>query len=308
MQNINFWKISPWDWGKDPDGWEEQWDECLKEKKIAMGWNKVGDLSGLSLEQIKKRLYENYEEYRVPTYKTRLTLDAKQLFNFKSIGVRNIIVANKGQKEIAGIGRVVGEYYYNPKPVDFRHTLSVKWLDIERRKIKRQMDWLPTIIPLAEQEAQELGVIKIIKTIQKYEEGLKKGAKFSQQVVKTRTFQQVFRNLTLENYGSMCAVCDVNDDALLRGCHIVPVKDDPNIADNLSNGICLCVLHDVAFEKGIFSISNQYKILVANWFKTKSTVLNSMISKLNGKKIRLPVKQQPNKSYLKRHRESHGFL
>lgn len=306
MEATKYWKISPEDWGNDSEGWNIQWERCLKERKIAMGWDKVGDLSGLSLEQIKERLYKHYKTYRQPNYRARLTRDAKQLFDFKNIEIGDIVVANKGQKEIAGIAKVVGKYYFNPH-VGFGHTLPVKWIDTDGRKIKRQMNWLQTVISLTKQEAQELGVLKISKTIQDYERGIKEGAKFSKQVVKSRTFQQVFRELTLENYEEMCAVCDVDDPSLLIAGHIVPVKEDPDIATDLSNGICLCVLHDVAFEKGFFAISDQYIILVPDWFKTKSDVLDSMISKLKGKKIRLPVQKPPKKAYVRRHRERHGF-
>lgn len=310
MQTIGYWKISPWDWGKDPQGWERQWRICLKEKMIAMGWDDVGDLKNLDLEKIKNRLLRNYKEYRHPNYKTRLTRDAKQLLNFKRIRNGDIVVANKGQSEIAGVGQVNGDYYYNRQASEFKHTLPVKWCVTERREIKRQMHWLQTVIPLTREEIHELGILNIIKgikTIQQYEADIKKGAKFSQRVTKTREFQQAFRNAILEIYQRKCAVCDVDDDAFLRGCHIVPVKDDPNIATDLRNGICLCVIHDVAFEKGVFYISDGYEIRVSDSFKTTSRILDSAISKLNGKKIRLPSQHPPKKSYLKKHRVSHGF-
>jgi hypothetical protein len=311
MQTTNYWKISPWDWGKDPQGWERQWRLCVKEKTIAMGWDKVGDLTNLSMEKIKTRLFRHYGEYRLPNYKARLTRDAKQLFSFKKIRNEDIVIANKGQSEIAGVGQVNGDYYFNRQASDFKHTLPVKWYSLERRKIKRQMHWLQTIIPLTRQEVQKLGILEIIKgikTIQQYEVDIKRGAKFSQRVTRSREFQQAFRNAILEIYQTKCAACDVDDDAFLRGCHIVPVKDDPSIATDLRNGICLCVVHDVAFEKGIFCISDRYEICVSDSFKTKSRVLDSAISKLDGKKITLPNQHPPKKSYLEKHRIAHGFL
>lgn len=301
MQNIHYWKISPWDWGKDPVGWEKQWRTCLKEEKIAMGWDAVGDLSGCSLPQIRNRLHKAGEFKR----------NAKQLWNFRNIRKGAIIVANRGQKETAGIGRVVGEYYYNPKPVHFRHTLPVRWLNTDRRRITRQAGWLKTVIPLTKEDAKSLGILDTIKAgkiIQKYEERIKKRGTFSDQTVKTRKFQQAFRNVILHNYRRKCAVCDINDETFLRGCHIVPVKEDVSIAADPENGICLCVLHDSAFENGIFSIiSSRYTVLVADSFKTTSGILVNAISKLNGARISLPIKQLPNKSYLKRHRTIHGF-
>lgn len=310
MENIHYWKISPEDWGNDHENWEKQWSICIKEEKIAMGWDKVGDLSELRLDQIKDRLRTHYEQYKAPNYKTRLTLDAKQLLNFSNINKGDIIIANKGQKEIVGIGRVESKYYFNPMPVGFRHTLSVKWLDTEIRKIKQQESWLPTVMPLTEQKLREIGICEVIKKdkiIQKYEEDIKKGATFSEREVKTRNFQQAFRNILLECYQRKCAMCDIDNERFLRGCHIVPVSMDTKIAAYPKNGICLCVLHDVAFENGFISISNQYEVIVKESFKPTSSVLATAISNLNGKKIRIPIKYFPDKSYLKRHREIHNF-
>lgn len=310
MENIGYWKISPEDWGSDHESWQKQWSICIKEKKIAMGWSKVGDLSELSLDQIKDRLQTHYPKYKQPNYKTRLTRDAQQLLDFRNIEKGNIIVANKGQKEIVGIGRVENKYYFNTIPVDFKHTLPVKWLGTEIRKIKQQESWLQTIMSLTELKVRELGICEILKKdkiIQKYGEDIKKGATFSERVVKTRDFQQAFRNILLECYQGKCAMCDVDDEPFLRGCHIVPVSEDEKIASNPMNGICLCVLHDVAFEKGLISISNQYEVLVEGSFKPTSSVLAKAISDLNGKKIRMPRNYIPDKSYLKRHREKHKF-
>ncbi|MFZ3383905.1 MAG: HNH endonuclease [Candidatus Methanoperedens sp.] len=310
MEHIHYWKISPEDWGSDHENWQKQWSICIKEKKIAMGWSKVGDLSELNLDQIKDRLQTHYPIYKHPNFKTSLTRNAQQLLNFRNIENGAIIVANKGQKEIVGIGKVENKYYFNPIPVDFRHTLPVKWLDMEIRKIKQQESWLSTVMPINEQKMRELGICDVIKKdkiIQKYEEDIEKDATFSEREVKTRNFQQAFRNKLLECYQRKCAICDVDDEQFLRGCHIVPVSKDEKIASNRTNGICLCVVHDVAFEKGLISISDQFEVLVAESFKPTSSVLAISISNLNGKKIRMPIKYIPDKSYLKRHREIHKF-
>lgn len=275
-----------------------------------MGWSKVGDLSELSLDQIKDRLRTYYTYYTAPNYKTRLTRDAQQLLDFRNVKKGDIIIANKGQKEIAGIGKVDDEYYYNPIPVDYKHTLHVNWLGTELKKINKQEGWLSTVMPLTEQKVRGLGIWNVVKKdkiIQEYEEGIRKGATFSERKVKTRNFQQAFRNILLECYQSKCAMCDVDDGQFLRGCHVVPVSKDIKIASYPTNGICLCVLHDVAFENGLISISDQYEVIVTKSFKPKSSILATAISDLNGKKIRMPIKYIPDKTYLKKHREIHNF-
>jgi hypothetical protein len=308
---ISHWKISPWDWGRDPKGWEKQWRICLRDKLIAMGWGKVGDLRNLSLEEIRNGLLRNYKEYRLRNYRTRLTKDAKQLLDFRGIGKGSIIVANRGQSEIAGIGQVTGDYYYDSQASNFENTLPVKWYVTRRRKIRKQMHWLQTVIPLERQEIIELGILKLIdgiRRVHQYEVDIEKGTKFSRRITRTREFQQAFRNAILEIYQRKCAMCDVDDDDdFLRGCHIVPVKDDDSTATDLRNGICLCVIHDVAFEKGVLFISDEYEIRVSDSFKTGSSILSSLICRLDHKKVRLPSQHLPKKSYLARHRAVHGL-
>ena len=164
MEKIHYWKISPEDWRNNHERWEKQWSICIKEKKIAMGWSNVGDLSELNIDEIKDRLQTHYPKYKKSNYKTRLTRDAQQLLDFRNIENGAIIVANKGQKEIVGIGRVENKYYFNTIPVDFKHTLPVKRLDTEIREIKQQESWLQTVMPLTELKVQELGICEVLST------------------------------------------------------------------------------------------------------------------------------------------------
>ncbi|MFH0748724.1 MAG: HNH endonuclease [Candidatus Bathyarchaeota archaeon] len=310
---VRYWKISPENFGptvKSRENWEKQWSRCVNNGKIAVGWDYVGDLTDLDINQIKDKLLEGWAIYQQPNYSSRLTLDAKQLFNFKNIEVSDIIVVNRGQSEIVGVGKVEGDYYFDDDVDYFKHTISVNWLDTTRRIIEKQMDWLPTVIPLDYQRIVNLGLSGVLdrdRTIENYEKILNKGGTFSEKTGKSRLFQQAFRNVLLANYQSKCAVCDIDNKAFLRGCHIVPVAEDESICTDITNGICLCVIHDIAFEKGFFSISGNYNIKVSESFKTTSGSLQSTIINLDGKKISLPTKSYPNKSYLKRHREKHGF-
>lgn len=307
---LEYWKISPENIERSVQDWEAQWNRCIRERKIAIGWDEVGDLEGLSLYQVKARLLENFPEYNSANYRSRLTLDAYQLLDFRDIQVGAIVVANRGQSVIAGVGKVDGDYYFDKDAEYFKHTLPVKWLDTTRRVIRKQQSWLQTVFPLESQEVVALGISGIMqrdRTVQNYEDDLRRGARFSERMARSRMFQQAFRNVLLENYQGKCAVCDVDDEAFLRGCHIVPVGEDESICTDVENGICLCVLHDVAFEKGIFSINDDYTIQVSESFSTSSGALQSAIINLQGNRISLPIRSYPNRTYLKRHREKHGF-
>jgi putative restriction endonuclease len=72
--------------------------------------------------------------------------------------------------------------------------------------------------------------------------------------------QAKFREIVLEAYASQCAVCSVNNPELLRAAHIIPVVDGGD--DSINNGICLCVNHEIAFDRGILIITTEREVIV----------------------------------------------
>jgi putative restriction endonuclease len=70
--------------------------------------------------------------------------------------------------------------------------------------------------------------------------------------------QAKFRLGILNAYKNQCSVCEIKDKSLLRAAHIIDVKDGGT--DDISNGICLCVNHEIAFDRGILKILPDYKV------------------------------------------------
>lgn len=79
-------------------------------------------------------------------------------------------------------------------------------------------------------------------------------------VKKPKRNQQKFRKIVLEAYDSTCAVCDIITPSLLRAAHIVPVEKSND--DTIKNGICLCVNHEIAFDRGIMLINPDGEVFV----------------------------------------------
>lgn len=162
IAGVRYWKISPWGnrWTReDHHGriWEEQWNECLNEGKIWIGWHETGNLSDIPLEEpagfkeIKKRLLHaklGHEPHG-------LGIVARQIWRFRTIQPGDVVVANKGQFEIAGIGVVTGEYSYE-KQKHFPHGLKVDWRDTSRKRIRQQNHWRLTVQELDAQELSKL--------------------------------------------------------------------------------------------------------------------------------------------------------
>ncbi len=87
------------------------------------------------------------------------------------------------------------------------------------------------------------------------------------QAFDTRTRMSNFRNNVLRAYGYKCAVCgfDVrlgNISVALDACHIRwQAAGGP---DDAVNGLALCVMHHRLFDRGAFTLSRQWQILVSD--------------------------------------------
>jgi putative restriction endonuclease len=75
--------------------------------------------------------------------------------------------------------------------------------------------------------------------------------------VKVRVNQHLFRAMILVGYEGRCAICGLGIAGLLVAAHIVPWAVDPTLRMNPHNGICLCALHDRAFDLGILLIGRR---------------------------------------------------
>lgn len=137
------------------------------------------------------------------------------------------------------------------------------------------------------------------------EEGLPKG-KDREAIVKVRVNQNFFRQMILANYRNRCSVCSLPIEGLLVAGHIIPWSKNVALRMNPRNGICMCVLHEKAFDKGFIAISDDYKILLS---KTIKKIFNEPFVKrgfgsYESKKIRLPDKFIPEKEFFESHRKN----
>lgn len=118
-----------------------------------------------------------------------------------------------------------------------------------------------------------------------------------------RQGQERLRELTLLNYSSKCAFCDVNEPSLLVASHIVGWAEDQETRGLLSNIICLCRFHDVLFEKGYVSLADDLTVLKTSdqTSRTIAILLDSTI------RFRKPWGHPPRSEFLRHHRQHCGF-
>ena len=121
--------------------------------------------------------------------------------------------------------------------------------------------------------------------------------------VAQRVKQRFFRRAVLSGYGYKCCISGVSDERLLIASHIVRWKDDPAIRLHPGNGLCLSAIHDKAFDSCLFSLSDDYRIILSKQLRaTEDEFLKDVFLHLEGSAIRLPDKFAPEPGFIARHR------
>lgn len=125
--------------------------------------------------------------------------------------------------------------------------------------------------------------------------------------VKIRLGQQFFRKVIMTSYASKCCVCGMPIPDLLIASHIIPWADDETLRVNPHNGLCLCALHDKGFDRGFFTVSEDYKVVlgqaIGNYLPNSS--VNSGFKIYEGQMISLPDKFVPKQEFLAVHRQKY---
>lgn len=126
-------------------------------------------------------------------------------------------------------------------------------------------------------------------------------------LVAQRVGQQAFSRNVRENWKHRCCFpgCEVADDRFLVGAHIARWTDSPDCRGSTSNGLCLCLVHDKAFEAGAFTFDSQYRVVLSAREPSTSWVHKTL---LPGEGKSLPqAKVAPAASSLAQHWARHGY-
>ena len=141
-RDVRAWKVSPGD-----GAW--QWEEVRDGEFIGIGWEDLGDLSDVDEAEFRRRQSDADERFG---WTTRAT---NQVWRFaKEIEVGDRIVANRGTKEVLGVGTVTGPYYYADGE-RHAHRLPVQWDDTTPRRV-RFGHWRQTLLPIPQADFLEI--------------------------------------------------------------------------------------------------------------------------------------------------------
>ena len=121
---------------------------------------------------------------------------------------------------------------------------------------------------------------------------------------KARIGQHFFRNAVLSAYDGQCCVTGLNMPTLLRAGHIVPWSIDPDNRVNPRNGLLLSILHERAFDAGLFTISDALTVVVSESFRqSDDPFFVQAIESYHGHPVALPRKFVPDPKFLAFHRK-----
>lgn len=142
------YKVAP---GRDAT----KWNDWVANGYASIGWEDLGDLSGLSKADFEKKRNQLLARHSDWTKKA-----LNQVWQFANIKEGDRVIANKGKKEILGFGTVIGPYYFVPD-TEYGHQLPVMWDDLTRRRVD-EASWSGTLQKINPSRFEELKNAPII--------------------------------------------------------------------------------------------------------------------------------------------------
>ena len=137
-------------------------------------------------------------------------------------------------------------------------------------------------------------------------ENLPAEGKEREALIKARVNQSFFRSIVLTSYDNRCCITGLSVSELLVASHIIPWSVDEKKRMIPHNGLCLNMLHDKAFDKGLITITPEYVLKLSPSLKglKDQTALETFFVPFENKPIQLPQRFFPEKAFLKYHNDN----
>lgn len=123
-----------------------------------------------------------------------------------------------------------------------------------------------------------------------------------ERIVKTRVNQNFFRQTVLSAHDFSCCITGINIPELLVASHIIPWSKAEKDRLNPRNGLCLNAFHDKAFDRGLLTITPDFKIKISSKILSKPSIpVENWLTNFEGKSIIIPERFVPMESFLEYH-------
>jgi hypothetical protein len=215
---MKHWVVAPYHFDA-PEEWQRVWAFNESEGCISLGWPMMGDVSSLTLAEIKKRF-----ALKLPGSKPgRINSDSSMLFKFyNGIEIGHTVVARAGRKSLAAIGKVTRAAYFDaakgrgvyPRGNVYPNHIDVEWRQEPRGLIfpKQEFGLMAVhsithekLTRLIDSPAPRTGTAEELPNPETYPEGAK-----STIVVNSYERSAKARAECLRHHGYACHVCQMS--------------------------------------------------------------------------------------------------
>jgi len=118
--------------------------------------------------------------------------------------------------------------------------------------------------------------------------------------IHARVVDPEFRATVLSRHDQTCPISGVDHPGLLDVAHVLSWSDYPQYRADVTNVLPLSKTHHAAFDRGLFTIDQDYRLRVNPQFKTQSDLLQRTLIDRAGEQLTLP-NGCINPSYVSRH-------
>lgn len=162
---------------------------------------------------------------------------AYKLMNFTSLDPEKQKIGNKGKSAASSSDKEIWNEYFG------------KWEELA----------LDSSAILSNFQNKPIDEILELETGFEFIEGREK-----ERLVKTRVNQSDFRQRILASYNEKCSITGISIRSLLVASHIIPWSKNTQERLNPKNGICLNNIHDKAFDKGLITVTTDFKVKLSD--------------------------------------------
>jgi putative restriction endonuclease len=123
--------------------------------------------------------------------------------------------------------------------------------------------------------------------------------------IKVRIGQGFFRQSVLASYNCRCCITGNPVPELLVASHILPWGLFPEHRINPRNGLCLGHTQDAAFDKGLITFDENYRLVIGPYLRDflPNEALTLNFTAYEGKQLEMPDKFLPEPGFMQKHRE-----
>ena len=128
----------------------------------------------------------------------------------------------------------------------------------------------------------------------------------TQRLTKVRLAQGFFRRTILASYDMRCCVTGLANPSLLVASHILPWSNYPAHRINPMNGLCLNNLFDRAFDCGLITFDEEFRVVLSHNLKDfkSDPAISQFFIPYSGVRLRQPFRFLPASQFLETHRNN----